>query len=418
MYSRLFSFFSKQEEKHAKMPAIDQKKLEELASIAQFIYHPDDYRALPNGWYVYMPFYPDAWEQSRGPSYGYMGAIVMRFADDGNRPAEIVIVSRGTVLNEFDNLLGDLEVAMNMVPMQVQVAATWIDEELNRWRKRPDGYGDTVDKVPTWHIGHSLGSVIANCTYSREYPNHMTQPGRIQCVGFENPGVKNIVNDYLVSTLKLSESDAAERMDKLGVFTHSYQTDVNIINTCNEQWGNVNYLKIPYRYTLTQYPNLPAPSDEIASSYLANPYYIKTYSFSDQHEMTNLLNYIKQNIEIVDAKDRKYGFANGYSQYLDGEKRKDYWLGYFQIVWDNNDEIRRVFHNKYDEFTKFMFNELNDMRSTVLLQGKNIEPGKKQALSNKNVSTLHFSQQIDSADKTDDDFVLVQDEEKSQNTIR
>ncbi|GEM_PF-5442450 len=367
MFARFFPAQKEVTDKtQAAAVAIDSKKLAELAAMAEFIYDPKRVpQNLPNGWYLNNLFMPEYWPTD---THGFMGAMFMRFAADGNRTAEIAIIYRGSVISEVENLLGDLEIAMNKAPLQTEVAAQWVDEKLKLWRDMDPYHGSDVDNVPVWHVGHSLGAIIANCMFVRDYPNHLTQPGRLQCVTFEKPGADKIALAYSMANLKIPEDYARDRMDKLEPFASSYQTDVNIINSCNKQWGNVQHVKIPYRYSFPQKPNLPAPSDRIASNYVEPPfYYIRTYSFVDQHNMLNLLNYINKGVDIVDAKDRNPGFAIGYSQYLDGEKRKDYWLGYFKIVWDEHEEIRNSFHNRYDSFLKFRFEELRSLQVQSLI---------------------------------------------------
>lgn len=391
MLNRLFAYKKKQEIIKKSNDRLDYVTVKEMAILANMAYldldnitprERDAHFPDPKQWFFECHFVQSSYTDDP-TDYGYRGFFACKMKDYGDYrlPCAMVFSHRGLVLTESNNLLGALAIAMNQVPMQIKMAEIFIDKRIYAFF-----HGDRYDwpethHIPVYHVGHSLGSVIANCVYMRtkdEYHNHIDgspyggkADDNLVTVGFENPGTRKIVKNYLINK-GMSEKDTQSRMDYMASKAHNYQADVNIINTCNNQYGNVNYVKIPYRYAFSDYPKLPVPSDQIPSSYLANLYYIRTHSFTDQHNMDNLVNYIKQGVEILDASERKHGFASGYSQYLDGDKRKDYWLGYFQIVWDNDEQIRKVFHDKYDSFANFMFEILREEQGKVLLDESNI----------------------------------------------
>lgn len=101
--------------------------------------------------------------------------------------------------------------------------------------------------------GHSLGAVIAEVLGGT--------------VTFENPGSKNICKQVIIQNrLDMGETSAeasiganqyiAERAQK----SVSYNADVNMINTCNEQLGKV------FRLVDLPYSHLPASEMRIIQS--------------------------------------------------------------------------------------------------------------------------------------------------------
>ena len=84
----------------------------------------------------------------------------------------------------------------------------------------------------------------------------------------------------------------------------------------------------------------------IYDSYLNNQYYVFGYSFQDQHK-TYIYNHIKNGGSWIVADKWPAGFQNGYIAYLDLDYRQSYWRGYFQCVWDKDDNIRKAYHNDF-----------------------------------------------------------------------
>lgn len=429
MLARFFP--PKKEEKIMNSPVLkaplDHQFLCDLASLTTLTYNPQTLiKDIPPPWIHQTSFDPVLWERSEHQSAcGYMGKIFyLSSGEPYNIPTAIVIVHRGTIMENVDNLIGDLKIVMNKVPAQVAVAAKWVDQQLDRLNQYVYRYSrsDVVNNIPIFHVGHSLGAVIANCLYARKAVNHnTTHPGRIHTIGFENPGTRKIVKNYLMNSYSMSEEEALQRMKVLDPYIHNYQADVNIINTCNSQWGEVNHVNIPYRYRFIG-TQLPIPTDLIASSYLLNDYYLKTYTIYDQHEMANLEDHLKKGAQIADASERKHGFVSGYMQYLDGNKRKDYWLGFCNEVWEHEGTIRKI-HKEYDSFVNFIFKKLSNLRGPqALLNEKMIIEQEVFNYQTNNLFSFHspkkpMTEFVSDGEKLHE-FELVDDEDKKESENR
>jgi hypothetical protein len=228
-----------------------------------------------------------------------------------------------------------------------------------------EGGSDWLDSVPIYQTGHSLGSVLAQCAYSTCLFNPHENG---YCVTFENPGSYKIVKSMLLNLgiLGVDEEYVKNWMASISSKIETYQGDINIINTSNVHWGDVNWVKMPYRYDIRVSERLPivTPLIDIDPSYIWNSFYLITNT-GDQHSIDNLCAHIHACAPIVDANQREHGFVRGYQQYLRVDDREYYWADYFNYVWDDDKEARDKYLDQFDDFLRDKFDELRKIVPTI-----------------------------------------------------
>jgi hypothetical protein len=139
------------------------------------------------------------------------------------------------------------------------------------------------------------------------------------------------------------------------------QSDVNIINTCNHQWGAVGRI---IRWNFNNDSLFP-PTLQVPSSYLINLHYLVNYSL-DQHSITNILEGLKNN-DLENEGFVAVGFAKGYSAYMDCvNRRPQYWESYFNYFWFKDEELRKLYKNDQIKYQRAMFDTLEHPKELLL----------------------------------------------------
>ena len=214
---------------------------------------------------------------------------------------------------------------------------------------------DEKYKVYCLQTGHSLGAVMADilcCVF-------LNNGAQMKSITFENPGSKPIIVD-LFRKSGVQDDKIYKYLAIIRNFCNSYQADVNIINTTNEQLGIIWRLEsLPYNYDLDRGPIL-----QISSNYYLNLYYI-LYTVLDQHQIIRTYEYLKEN-GVVSSIENPRNHVEGYIEYLDGSKRKKYWENYFQILWNEYEGLRKDYENDYEQFRKFWQKQLAVTRKEAI----------------------------------------------------
>jgi len=333
----------------AELP-VERQIAEDLSRISLAIYTVDDISDLPRDWHYWFTYKSDT-SDPRQDSLGFMGSFVYQLID--GKITAWAIVFRGTVPTDIYNIIADIGIAFNKIPMQMVRARGYVNQEIDRiktWHNKD--ISESFEKVPIYITGHSLGAVIAsNIFASMEKPG-----GRIQCITFDNPGSLEIARKYLQSQGR-SEDLAYVIVNGLKPWVHNIQADVNIINTWNEQWGDVYRILKYYIYGYSS----PTPPTTIPQNPYLNLYYLSIYSIENQHSMENIDYSITSGGTTIIKDSSPFGDlgSSGYKAYLDSDKRSFYWEEYAGICWKNNiDDIRRRFNN-LDQFRQYLFSQLH-----------------------------------------------------------
>ena len=307
------------------------------------------------------PVTPPGWELFSSlddPSTGYRGFCYAR--DLLTKNARLVYVYRGTVLN-FENIVGDIQLALGHVPLQFKSVEDLLVEVYLKISElyKPKEYHELLFDLKYIHTGHSLGGILADLGAGMYSPS----------VTFENPGSKPLIRKMLAS--KGSSEYAIEEYLKIKKDNcFAYQGGVNIINTCNEQTGRTfRFDKLDYTYKLNFLGVMAFPP---SPSYLSN----FTYSIDntiDQHLIENIKKYLMKGNSVTEI-NNPMGFQAGYIEYVNPEN-KDYWIGFFEGVWNSDSLLAKAIRLKYenlDEFKTHGFQQLtllyNELIKNSILQ--------------------------------------------------
>ncbi len=327
---------------------VERRVAEDLSRISLAIYTVDDTSDLPRDWHYWFTYKSDT-SDPRQDSLGFMGSFVYRLID--GKIKAWAIVFRGTVPTDIYDIIGAIEISFNKIPLQMVRASQYVKQEIDRiktWHNKD--VAESFEKVPVYITGHSLGAVIAsNIFASMEKPG-----GRIQCITFDNPGSLEIARKYLQSQGQ-SEDLAYVIVNGLKSWVHNIQADVNIINTWNEQWGDVYRIMRYYTYGYSS----PKPPTIIPQH--INLYYVSIYSIDNQHNMGKIDYSITTGDTTIIKDSSPFGSFGGagYYAYLDVGKRQEYWREYAATCWMYNvDNINRRF-NDLDQFRQYLFSQLH-----------------------------------------------------------
>lgn len=246
---------------------------------------------------------------------GYFGAL---YVNNLHNPTFSIMAHRGT--DSLKDILEDINILRQKSLAQMRDSVLLMMKFrqllLDRYRLFVDHVeSDFWKRVPMYMTGHSLGAVLAD--------SNLDEGLKIAgSITFENPGSKVIAFEAL-------------KYPEYGQYAQAravcYQSQVNIINTCNEQLGKVKrFLNKPYNFE-----NIPDASQtnpfEIPWNYAANLYYSLDYTY-DQHIMLPLLEHIKSGGIAFDS-DSPIGLQAGYKDYLNTQKHQQYWHDYFYKIW-------------------------------------------------------------------------------------
>jgi|SRR6185503_2057278 len=340
---------------------VERQIAEDLSRISLAIYTPD-VSMLPSDWHYWFTYKSDT-SDPRQDSLGFMGSFVYQLID--GKIKAWAIVFRGTVPSDIYDIIADIGVAFNKIPMQMIRANQYVKDEIERIKTWHDKeVGQSFENVPIYITGHSLGAIIAsNIFASMEKPG-----GRVQCITFDNPGSLEISRKYLQS-LGRSEDLAYVIVNGLKQWVNNIQADVNIINTWNEQWGDV--YRIMNYYTDAQ--SSPSPPTTLPQSCYRNLYYLSVYSIENQHSMERIDYSITSGGTTIIKDSSPFGDfgAAGYKAYLNFNKRSDYWFKYSAICWESNVDNVMTKYNDRLQFQQYLFSQLHQNHNYISSEDNN-----------------------------------------------
>lgn len=377
----------------------------ECAALSNDVYYQFDdpeRPPLPPGWSRHIGSNPNSPD-------GYFGAVYLKIISPTN--VGVVVAHRGTVLSEFGNVLGDLEMACKKAPIQhIAAMLFWDKVAAPELKKHFEGRNINIDFLV--HTGHSLGGVLSDmCCFG-------TNPS----ITFENPGSKNAWIDFYRSFITSSGEVPPSQVEK--VIQHSlsemakqcrtYLADANLINTCNEQIGQAfSVLPLTYNY----YYGDGAPGTAIHPIPKKNMYYVMHYTF-DQHRMAILSYKLNTGAEIKPV-SYPFGVQNGYRYYLDYEARRDYWFNYATEVWGlNPNNLQEQYEGKFDRFFSDFVTNLKRLREESLTQSIGPQTEDYDSQKENSFANQHglFSKTVDKSDLDEEDFVMIEKNENDSAT--
>jgi hypothetical protein len=361
----------------------------ELAALCQHVYKGNDCPPLGDGWELFSEYVPDPHEDN-----GYYGACyIKKQFDEPYAYYHVVFAHRGTIISfddigaSVENLIGDINVALGHIPAQYYNANQFVLKTL----------GEIEGKKYQYHLiqtGHSLGAIIADLLSVLKRPT----PFSCQSYTFDNPGSKPIIEEMI----KRGEADPGA-IDQAKRGNNAYQSNPNVINTCNEQATKVSLIEFrKWNYNVFDGPMIPIPS-----SYILNLYYIFGYT-PERHAIKTICESLKENCNYNNVIEWPYGLKAGYKRYLsdswlDGSSH--YWSGYAEIIWQKRPDIQEEYHWYYRHFYLDFLDFLHQTRDNVM-----------NLSSNKSMLFFQVKSPND-IDKIIDEFIMInkndtQDENK------
>jgi hypothetical protein len=207
----------------------EKKTLDELKKTPrkkkEFEQHVADENQLKeNGW---IPL--DTSEELNVTGEGYFGVAYYKIWRDqkGDKYAEVVIAHRGTCFDEKGNILADVQIAQQQPPKILNKSREYIAElfkcDLFKSTSTDKEFyftrnGEEIPVKKIIHTGFSLGGFIAGACACLSYPSQSN------AVTFDAPGV---------AYLQFPDKDKKSRR------VINYVTVPNLVNTCNEHYGEV-----------------------------------------------------------------------------------------------------------------------------------------------------------------------------------
>lgn len=347
--------------------------IECAAFSADVYYDPSDPHKpnLPEGW--------KRFKDSYNSTDDYRGACYVK---EFNGIPTVIIANRGTVpgFDTIGTLIAASQIMREMALQQFLSAQHFLMECFGKLGKK---YGDEkLSQSTLFFTGHSLGGVLSDFLTNFLLNSVMSEEGRLKSITFENPGSKPNIIAYL------KEHGFNELIPKiilqLSNICEAYQADVNLINTCNEQIGNVFRLNLPYDYYASPGPISP---NDISELFYKNDYYLLGYLL-DQHSITNSLAYLKKGGNITGVDNHPHGVFNGYIAYLDQDTRKEYWLNYFKTCWEVDPMLRIRYLNNFDDFYESAKKNLREIQEIAIASLPSVTAKESQVL-NKPVNDLN-----------------------------
>ncbi|TAK74463.1 MAG: hypothetical protein EPO11_06845 [Gammaproteobacteria bacterium] len=335
-----------------------------LAALNLDVYKADDRPALPDGWVEFS--------NSSNEATGYSGACYINTThmldydpNTGYGYISVVFAHCGT--NETTDLSDDINIMKDQTLSQYPYALDFVSQTMDFLIKE---YANISTAVYFYQTGFSQGAVLADLVTAtiQRYP----QPCMFDIEGYlcshtiENPGSKLIIQE-MIDQGELP-TDALSYLTGNKNIAELYFSDVNLINTCNEQINQDRYLIAP-TYT---YEEGGGPTFPVEVYYGDNVYYGDSYTAQNQHNLKSIYNRLKSNCEYIGISAYPFGFQNGYVAYLDGEKRKKYWDGYAQKVWEKYPTLQELFASDYDayyaDFYKYLKRVQTEAASLITVQ--------------------------------------------------
>lgn len=296
----------------------------ECAALSLLIYHDENEPVIPDGLvklnvscHFKAGFYAET----------YINEAFMKECN----AVQCIIVFRGT--NSVVDVIQDYLILMDEAPDYfIHDAIPYVEAV----KKYVQEYYHQADEFLYTYTGHSLGALLAQLCCCREFDPIRKLPTAI-CVPFDSPGAKTIAEKLVVRGILPEASVSVAHQ-----YQNVYLSDVNAINTCHPQLGNIVPHNIPYIFENLSLPSLIS--------------YVKDFTFRNQHRMVGFFTYwhrfdFKQDSTIYYARDKwPVGLQNGLDYYLNYDKRRRYWDNYMQAMWDQNPNWHDAYENDLSKF--------------------------------------------------------------------
>jgi len=308
---------------------LERTRLINYAMIANDVYYPEKPTTVPPGWYRF--------EHSGELEYGAACAYYVNHPTD---PSKFIMAMRGT--DNFSNVWDDLKLIFDIVPRQFYSITDWVDGATHRLYLRfkrkikiidKDGQVEIKDEDELDFlnrvdveaaVGHSLGAVLSDLCAQGWRPS----------ITFENPGSYQA----LEALYKIQYGDhyripLEPRIQAMQHMCESYQSHPNLINSLKTKIGHLYRLvDKPYSYKNIKIEGT-IPDYSLGNSAIHDPYYSSLDYTMDQHGMDGILHYLQMGGRIiVDTQNSRW--TEGYIDYTNVDKNKDYWVGFFKAMWD------------------------------------------------------------------------------------
>lgn len=290
-------------------------------------------------------------------SKDYFGTAYYR-QDPESGIIDVVIAHRGTV-NSAYNVLDDLRILLKSTP--------------KAWEEGSKPFTDYVVNLinttfpkSTKHyaqVGHSLGAIHADLCFAYQAQN--TALDTLQCVTFENPGSKPMIEDLV--------KDKTFKSSTINDICHQayiYNADVNAINSCNKQLGKTIFpCKVGYQF---QASDLSPVTFE---------YYLANFTV-DQHHIANFYNLFHTQPPVVLNQQKTWsaGIQAGFDYYRLYTNHPDYWDLALKNYWDNCEAVRNTYENDYDAYHKDMIDTYLSEKVIRLKESSELEQLEKSDL--------------------------------------
>ena len=279
-------------------------------------------------------------------SKNYYGEAYYRidyaYYSDGRKiPAgvTVVIAHRGTILTK-DNLEDDLQVALKIAPDAYFTGSKPFTNYVSSLVYSKFPYKEGFFTHHFVHVGHSLGAIHAELNYVSQRKNEWSD--NMFATTFESPGSKEIMTG-LISIGELSTSSLywASSIEIIN-------TDVNAINSFNEQAGIILWIRPGYHFT--HIPKIDFPPTDFK-------YFLTAFTL-DQHSMLNIYKFLKNDGQIDNVGSFPVGINNAYKYYLTyfpslDNAHRDYWNEAFKDYWDNHSEIHAEYNNDFINYRDY-----------------------------------------------------------------
>lgn len=323
--------------------------INECAIISNDVYN-DKPGILPPGWKRFCQSEPSPFLKYFGAAYVY------------EHPArvDVIIAHRGTFsLNaEIEDLIMQVT---NIVPQMNQAAKFTSDAKFAIYdsyyrRGENEPWPESVEEFYQYNTltftGHSLGGLLAQLTGVYD-----------TVVAFDCPGYKEIITKEVLDVVK----DKAIRDYVLNEIFNNYSkrhsiilSHVDIVNSCKTHVGNIlRCINIHYNFSLIPEICLSDPFN-ISKSYINIQY--AAYTFKDQHKMDLIQNYLLTNGILINDTS-PCTLQSGYMEFLNTQRHKDYWIGYFTAGWNYlHSHSRKVNEKTLNEFLNNGFSVIENIR--------------------------------------------------------
>ena len=369
----------------------------ECAALALDVYRDADRPSLPTGWTLYLDYTPNKGDN------GYFGACYINAHDIpeyGKVLNSVVFAHRGTILS-VDDLIADITLAIGDIPDQYGNAKIFYDSTVAKLKNDFPLMSGVIEYLIT-QIGHSLGAIIAEIMRVATVESHAFLVPQ-KSVSFESPGSKPILKTMIQNGALPSNA-----LDTANQYCYVVQTHFNVINTCNIQVSDIYTIDIPFNLGVIDGPITIVPSE-----YYLNYYYLAGYSFSDQHKIKNIYNYLSNSENYATYYGEwPSGFENGYAAYRNISSQFEYWCAYIKNCWDTHPEIQFAYNGNYQGYYGYFVTEYLIQSSGCAVKEKIDLTSKFQLVNNsffkkRHIPTDRKNRVLPSSYSSDDDITIM-----------